>query len=171
MTAGTLAQAAASAGFKPLTPDRLPAGFVLSAASGNAHMGIDSLISQFVVSPREVDQLYRRGFEWFELDVTPWNGQNRDLENQDLKRLKEVLLPKPVIVVLHGDSQAGATAYLWQGSGSDSATEGRFSDHDMLPLWASSTLQFYGNGYCVYLWGNIPSKDLLRIANSLRVAK
>ena len=169
VTSGTLAQAAASAGFKPLRPDRLPAGFVLSAASGNAHMGIGSLINQFAVSPREVDQLYRRGFEWFELDVIPWNGQNRDLENQDLKTLKAVL-PKPV-VVLHGGSQAGATAYLWQGSGPDSAAEGRFSDHGMLPLWASSTLQFYGKGYCVYLWGNIPSKDLLRIANSLRVAK
>ena len=169
--AGTLAQAAALAGFKPLTPDRLPAGFVLSAASGNARMGIISMISRFAVSPREVDQLYRRGFEWFELDVTPWNGQNRDLENQDLKTLKEVLRPKPVVVVLHGGSQAGATAYLWQGSGGGNAGQAWFSDHGMLPLWASSTLQFYGKGYCVYLRGNIPSKQLLQIANSLRVAE
>ena len=171
VTAGTLAQAAASAGFKPLTPARLPAGFVLSAASGNARMGISSMISQFMISPREVDQLYRRGFEWFELDVTPWNGENRDQENLDLRILKEVELPKRVVVVLHGGSQAGATAYLWQGSGFGNAGQGRFSDHGMLPLWASSTLQFYGKGYCVYLWGNIPSKDLLRIADSLRVAK
>ena len=62
LTSGTLAQAAASAGFRPLTPDPLPAGFVFSAASSNAHMGIGSMISQFAVSPREVDQLYRRGF-------------------------------------------------------------------------------------------------------------
>lgn len=171
VTAGTLAQAAASAGFKPLTPDRLPAGFVLSAASGNAHMGIISLISQFVVSPREVDQLYRRGFEWFELDVIPWNGQDRDLENQDLKTLKKVLLPKPVLAVLHGGSQTGAKAYLWQGSASGNAGQGRFSDHGMLPLAVSSTLEFYGKGYCVYLRGNIPIKELLLIANSLRVAE
>ncbi len=34
-----------------------------------------------------------------------------------------------------------------------------------------STLEFYGKGYCVYLRGNIPSKELLQIANSLSVAK
>lgn len=171
VTSGTLAQVAASAGFKPLMPDPLPAGFVLSAASSNAHMGISSLITQFVVSPREVDQLYRRGFEWFELDVSPWNGKDRGQEDQDLEVLKEVLGPKSGVVVLHGGSQAGATAYLWQGSASGNAGQGRFSDHGMLPLAVSSTLEFYGKSYCVYLRGNIASEELLQIANSLRVAE
>lgn len=102
--------------------------------------------------------------------MIPWNGQNRDLEDQDLKTLKEVLVPKPAVVVLHDGSQAGVTAYLWQGSGSGDAAEGRFSDHGMLPLAVGSTLQFYGKGYCVFLQGNIPSKELLQIANSLRIA-
>jgi hypothetical protein len=41
----------------------------------------------------------------------------------------------------------------------------------MLPLAVSSTLTFYGKGYCVYPRGNIPSKELLQIAKSLRVAE
>ena len=171
LTSGTLAQAAASAGFRPLTPDPLPAGFVFSAASSSAHMGIGSMISRFAVSPREVDQLYRRGFEWFELDVCPWNGQNRELEDQDLEALKEVLPPSKLdVVVLHGGSQAGATAYLSQGSFSGDAAPEWFSDHGMLPLAVSSTLELYGKGYCVYLSGNVPSEELLQIANSLHAA-
>jgi hypothetical protein len=80
-------------------------------------------------------------------------------------------LPKLGVVALHGGSQAGATAYLWQGSASGDAAQGRFSDHGMLPLAVSSTLTFYGKGYCVYPRGNIPSKELLQIAKSLRVAE
>jgi hypothetical protein len=41
----------------------------------------------------------------------------------------------------------------------------------MLPLAVSSTLTFYGKGYCVYPRGNIPSKELLQIAKSLRVTE
>jgi len=53
---------------------------------------------------------------------------------------------------------------------SGNAALGRLSDHGMLPLAVSSTLTFYGKGYCVYLRGNVPSNELLTIANSLQVA-
>ena len=164
VTSSSLPKAAVSAGFAPLVPNPLPAGFALSAASSDARMGSVSLITQFVPATKEVDELYRRGFEWFELDVIPWDGTGRDVS--ELRGM----LPKPRVVVLHGGSQAGASAYLWQGSMSGNAALGRLSDHGMLPLAVSSTLTFYGKGYCVYLRGNVPSNELLTIANSLQVA-
>lgn len=56
------------------------------------------------------------------------------------------------------------------GSFSGDAAPEWFSDHGMLPLAVSSTLELYGKGYCVYLSGNVPSEELLQIANSLHAA-
>jgi hypothetical protein len=161
VTSVTLAQAVAAVGFKPLVPSSVPSGFVLSGISTDARTGIGSMLQQFAVMP-EVDQLYRRGLEWFELDVCQLNSKDAGFP-------VPVLPPLPRRVALHGGHMKGLRAYVQQEPSMGNGSEGFFSDHGLLPFYVLSFVDCLGRGYCIHVSGNVSTQTMLAIANSLTV--
>ncbi len=161
VTSVTLPQAVAAAGFAPLVPSSVPSGFVLSGVSTDARTGISSMLQQFSVMP-EVDQLYRRGLEWFELDVCQLNGKDGGFP-------VPATPPLPRRVALHGGHMKGLRAYVLQEPSIGNGSEGSFSDHTLLPFYVISFVDCLGRGYCVHVSGNVSTQTMLAIANSLAV--
>ena len=161
VTAVTLAQAVAVAGFKPLVPSSVPSGFALSAVSNDARTGMSSQMWQFMNMP-EVDQLYRRGLEWFEVDVCQLNGKNKGMPIPAVQ-------PLPRRVALRAGHMKGLRAYVLRVPTQSSGAYADFSDHTLLPFYVNSFVDCLGNGYCVHVSGNVSTRTMLEIVNSLAI--
>jgi hypothetical protein len=115
---------------------------------------------------QEVDQLYRRGFDWFELDMFPWDGELS--ANEHDITVKEIMywlprLPGHRKTVLTGGVLAGATAQSWMAIYDTPLYE------NYIPIWVDQGLFVFGKGYVVMIRGSISVREMLEIANSLQV--
>jgi outer membrane lipoprotein-sorting protein len=165
-----LDEVAAAAGFAPLVPEPLPQGFTFDTASLFNEMDMQNigtpLFSLRDSRYQEVDQLYRRGFDWFELDMFPWDGELS--ANEHDITVKEIMywlprLPGHRKTVLTGGVLAGATAQSWMAIYDTPLYE------NYIPIWVDQGLFVFGKGYVVMIRGSISVREMLEIANSLQV--
>jgi len=163
-------EVADAAGFTPLVPEPSPPGFTFSTASLFYMMDQANIGSP--LSPlrddryQEVDSLYRRGFDWFELDMFPWDGAVP--ANHHGITVKEITawfpkLPGHRKTLLTGGVLTGATAHSWTAI------------YDVpyapwyVPTWVDQGLVVMGKGYVVMIQGSVSLREMLEIANSLQV--
>ena len=166
---GTVADAGATAGFTPLVPATLPHGFAFAtAASGLGYSQAAPAGPLAVPWAREVDLLYRSGFDWLEVAVAKEEkpvGDLRDVFSSVTRSLDMTSSP------ITAGALKGETAWyrdpkvVWATPNSFCATQ------SLLPYVSGATVVVFGRDYGVYVHGSLTTDQLLQVVASLKVAQ
>lgn len=166
MVGGSIDKASVAAGFVPLVPQRLPNGFTFSTAASG--LGVSEATAPMLGVPwrREVDVLYRSGFDWLEVDVVKEGADVGDMRDMFASGSRQIGMAPTVIET---GALQGETAWSWGPEVSWPTPVAFCATQPLLPLYVSGGVTVFGRHYGVFVRGSLTTQRLLDIVKSLEI--